>query len=190
MAVTDFPWCLAPFWLRSAARMGQAAKGDPDLVVQQDHGSWSAARKGARDSRDTFSIFGFDKVRFLALAAGWLCGIHLCNLCAGAAEQENAKLDNAALHSAELSNPDVIAMGKKRFNRTCFYCHGYEGVGGKGATLQRRLDLSPDIIFNTISNGRIRGSAVMPPWKNTLTEEEISQLVAYILSLREMPEQK
>jgi mono/diheme cytochrome c family protein len=96
----------------------------------------------------------------------------------------------ADLADAELRNPDLIALGKKRFNRSCFYCHGYEGSGGKGATLQRRFDLDPDAIFNTISNGKIRGSSVMPPWKNTLTEEEIVQLVAYILSLREMPEQK
>ncbi len=52
------------------------------------------------------------------------------------------------------------------------------------------LTSTPEVIFNTITNGRIRGSSVMPPWKNTLTEEEISQLVAYILSLRDMPEQK
>jgi len=61
--------------------------------------------------------------------------------------------------------------------------------------LQRRPDLAPDfiyttIIYTTIANGRIRGSAVMPPGKNTLSEEEISQLVAYIVSLRDMPEQK
>jgi mono/diheme cytochrome c family protein len=52
------------------------------------------------------------------------------------------------------------------------------------------MDLDPDVIFNTIANGRICGSSVMPPWKNTLTDEEISQLVAYIVSLRDMPEQK
>ena len=94
------------------------------------------------------------------------------------------------LKEADLANPDVIAEGKKRFNRSCFYCHGYEGEGGKGATLQRRPDLTPQVIFDTISNGRVRGSATMPPWKNTLSEEEITQLVAYILSLREMPEKK
>jgi mono/diheme cytochrome c family protein len=121
---------------------------------------------------------GFSKGRFLALAAGWLCAFQIFH--AGAAE----------LKEADLNNPDVIAQGKKRFNRSCFYCHGYEGAGGKGASLQRRPDLAPDIIFNTISNGRIRGSSVMPPWKNTLTEEEITQLVAYILSLRDMPEEK
>ena len=120
----------------------------------------------------------FHKGRFLALAAGWLCAFQIFH--AGA----------AGLNEATLGNPDVIAQGKKRFNRSCFYCHGYEGAGGKGATLQRRTDLTADVIFNTISNGRVRGSSVMPPWKNTLTEEEITQLVAYILSLRDMPEQK
>jgi len=120
---------------------------------------------------------GFGKGRLLALAAGWLCAFQIFH--AGA----------AGLNDADLANPDEIAQGKKRFNRTCFYCHGYEGVGGKGASLQRRSDLTADVIFNTISNGRIRGSSVMPPWKNTLTEEEITQLVAYILSLRAMPEQ-
>jgi len=116
--------------------------------------------------------------RMLALAIGSLCVLQ--TLCAGAVE----------LKEADLSNLEVIAQGKKRFNRSCFYCHGYEGEGGKGATLQRRPDLTPDLIYNTISNGRVRGSSVMPPWKSTLSEEEITQLVAYIISLREMPEKK
>ncbi len=114
----------------------------------------------------------------VALCLGVLCALQLS--CALAVE----------LKEADLANPDVIAAGKKRFNRSCFYCHGYEGVGGKGASLQRRPDLAADIIFNTILKGRISGSSVMPPWKNVLTEEEITQLVAYIISLRDMPEEK
>jgi mono/diheme cytochrome c family protein len=120
------------------------------------------------------------KRSLVALTGGWLCVVGFGTPCARAAN----------LESADLNNPDVIALGKARFNRSCFYCHGYEGSGGKAATLQRRSDLTPEVIFNTISNGKIRGSAIMPPWKNTLSEEEITQLVAYILSLREMPEQK
>jgi len=123
---------------------------------------------------------GSNVSRLVALAVGWLCVAYFSGLSADTLDPGNP----------DLGNPDVIAMGKKRFNRACFYCHGYEGVGGKGATLQRRADLTPDVIFNTISNGRIRGSSVMPPWKNSLTEEERWQLVAYILSLREMPEQQ
>jgi mono/diheme cytochrome c family protein len=120
------------------------------------------------------------KRSLMALAGGWLCVVSFGAPDAGAAN----------LESADMNNPEVIALGKARFNRSCFYCHGYEGAGGKAATLQRRADLTAEAIFNTISNGRIRGSAIMPPWKNTLTEEEIIQLVAYILSLRDMPEQK
>jgi mono/diheme cytochrome c family protein len=118
------------------------------------------------------------RAAILGAVAGWLCALQI--FAVGAATPDNG----------DLGNPEVIAQGKKRFNRSCFYCHGYEGAGGKGATLQGRMDLTPDAIFNTIANGRIRGSSVMPPWKNTLTEEEITQLVAYILSLREMPEEK
>lgn len=115
-------------------------------------------------------------LRFIALAFGLLSTLQI----ASAVE----------INEADLANPDFIAAGKKRFARSCFYCHGFEGEGGKGASLQRRPDLTPDIIFNTISNGRVRGSATMPPWKSTLSEEEITQLVAYIISLRDLPEKK
>ena len=33
-------------------------------------------------------------------------------------------------------------------------------------------------------------AAVMPPWQNTLPEEDLSELVAHIVSLRDMPEEK
>ncbi|WP_137894658.1 cytochrome c [Ramlibacter sp. 2FC] len=86
----------------------------------------------------------------------------------------------------DLNDPQLIAAGKKRFNQACFYCHGQDGIGGKGATLQNRKDLEPQVIFNTISNGRVRGSSVMPPWKSGLTEEQIWQLTAFIVSLRDV----
>lgn len=121
---------------------------------------------------------GFTVRSFVALAFGLFAVLQIA--CANAVE----------IKEADLANPDFIAAGKKRFARSCFYCHGFEGEGGKGASLQRRPDLTPDIIFNTISNGRVRGSATMPPWKSTLSEEEITQLVAYIVSLRNMPEGK
>lgn len=90
---------------------------------------------------------------------------------------------------ANLTDPDLIASGKKRFNQACFYCHGDEGSGGKYSPLQNRPDLEPRFIFDTISNGRIRGSSVMPPWGKSLTQEQIWQLVAYIVSLRDYNEQ-
>jgi mono/diheme cytochrome c family protein len=90
----------------------------------------------------------------------------------------------------DLEAPEAIGNGSTRFNQNCVYCHGYAGSGGKGATLQRRTDLTPTGLFTVISNGRKRGALVMPPWKSTLSEDEIWELAAYILSLRTMPEQK
>lgn len=84
-----------------------------------------------------------------------------------------------------LDDPEVVAAGKKRFNQACFYCHGQDGSGGKGGSLQQRTDLQPQAVFDTISNGRVRGSSVMPPWKGGLTPEQIWQLTAYIMSLRQ-----
>ena len=138
-------------------------------------------RAAARRPTQSYARFRLrlNKRRVAALAAAWFCAVQLC-----------ASSVRAEAERPDLNNTDVIALGKTRFNRSCFYCHGYEGSGGKAATLQRRADLTPELIFTTISNGRIRGSNIMPPWKNTLSEEEIWQLVAYILSLREMPEQK
>jgi cytochrome c oxidase cbb3-type subunit 3 len=92
--------------------------------------------------------------------------------------------------SVDLEAADTIEKGSTRFNQNCVYCHGYAGIGGKGATLQRRADLTPAGVFTVISNGRKRGALVMPPWKSTLSEQEIWELAAYILSLRTMPEQK
>lgn len=92
--------------------------------------------------------------------------------------------------SIDLEAPETIRNGSTRFNQSCVYCHGHAGSGGKGATLQRRTDLTPAALFTVIANGRKRGALVMPPWKNTLNEEEIWELAAYILSLRAGPEQK
>jgi cytochrome c oxidase cbb3-type subunit 3 len=86
----------------------------------------------------------------------------------------------------DLSDPAVIAAGQKKFNQACFYCHGQDGIGGKGATLRNRPDLAPQFIFDTISNGRIRGSSVMPTWKNGLSEKQIWELTAFIVSLRDV----
>jgi cytochrome c oxidase cbb3-type subunit 3 len=81
------------------------------------------------------------------------------------------------------NNAAAIAAGQIRFNRNCIYCHGNAGSGGKGAPLQGRNDLTPEYLFTTIANGKKRGALVMPPWRDAFTDEEISELGVYILSL-------
>src|SRR5438876_596678 len=66
--------------------------------------------------------------------------------------------------SFELTDPERIAAGKKRFNKTCAgYCHGAEGVGGRAPDFKGRKDLPDEEAFKTIFHGR-RGADIMPPW--------------------------
>lgn len=75
-----------------------------------------------------------------------------------------------------------VANGETRFNQSCVYCHGNRGSGGKARKLQGR-DFEPEYLFTTISNGKRRGSLVMPPWKRSFSPEQRWELVTYILSL-------
>lgn len=86
----------------------------------------------------------------------------------------------------DLSDPKMIASGEKRFNQNCVYCHGNAGSGGKAAALQGRNDLAADYVFETISNGKKRGSFQMPAWKGAFSEAQIWELDAYIMSLRQL----
>lgn len=95
-----------------------------------------------------------------------------------------------AKQAPDLSDPKAIAAGEKRFNQNCVYCHGNAGSGGKAAPLQGRSDLVPDYVFETIANGKKRGSFQMPAWKDAFSEKEIWELDAYIMSLRQLNSSK
>lgn len=76
-----------------------------------------------------------------------------------------------------------IEEGKTRFIQICAYCHGQEGEAGKTRPFRSRTDWDPQVIFDTIANGRVRGGNVMPAWKDTIPPEDIWKIVAYIKSL-------
>jgi len=92
--------------------------------------------------------------------------------------------------SPDLANPAMIAAGAKRFNQNCVYCHGNAGSGGKAGSLQNRDDLTKEYVFHTVSNGKTRGSFLMPAWKGSFNEQEIWELTSYILSLKNVRPQK
>lgn len=88
----------------------------------------------------------------------------------------------------DLNDQTHIDAGKELFSQTCVYCHGYEGVGGKGNPLKGRTDLTPNYLFNTITNGRRNGPRIMPAWRSTFDSASIWNLVAYVWSLRGHPD--
>ncbi len=85
----------------------------------------------------------------------------------------------------DLDDAGHVAAGEKRFAQNCAYCHGAAGKGGKHKPLQCR-DFRPDDVFYTITDGMESGSFFMPPWGDAFSEEQRWELVAYILSLREL----
>jgi mono/diheme cytochrome c family protein len=81
-----------------------------------------------------------------------------------------------------LGDPAVIGAGQKLFeDRQCAYCHGRDGNGG--VKLRGLGNLDPADVFATIADGRVAGSRRMPAWRGTLSDREIWEAVAYVLTL-------
>jgi mono/diheme cytochrome c family protein len=83
--------------------------------------------------------------------------------------------------------------GARLFSERCVQCHGPLGKGDGPMAAQvpvRMADFtdpafaenrSPEAVFAVISNGRIEN--LMPPWKNTLSENDIWDVTAFVWSL-------
>lgn len=111
--------------------------------------------------------------------------------CSGARAEENpgappmtATTDTAVAPSEDdLKNPEWIQAGKTRFVQTCAYCHGTRGEAGKTRSFETRESWDPQVIHDTISNGRVNGPNVMPSWGGSIPDDMIWKIVAYIKSL-------
>jgi mono/diheme cytochrome c family protein len=80
-----------------------------------------------------------------------------------------------------LQDPNMIAAGHELFlQKQCAHCHGEDGRGG--VNLARR-DLDPKGVFQSIADGRERSGLRMPAWRGVMTDEEIWQATAYVLSI-------
>ena len=81
-------------------------------------------------------------------------------------------------------DPQVIALGKARFVKTCASCHGEAAQGLIGPNLvdDRWLHGGKVIqIFSTIAKGvPAKG---MPPWGRAIAPKELAALVSYIRSI-------
>jgi mono/diheme cytochrome c family protein len=88
-------------------------------------------------------------------------------------------------HSEEnvpnLRDPTMIAAGHDLFlAKQCAHCHGADGTGG--INLARR-ELDPKGVFQSIADGREKSGLRMPAWREVLSDEQIWQATAYVLSI-------
>ena len=88
------------------------------------------------------------------------------------------------LHADEMPNlrdPQVIAAGHELFlEKQCAHCHGEDGKGG--VNLARRT-LDAKGAFTSIAEGREKNGIRMPAWREVLTDKEIWEATAYVLSI-------
>jgi mono/diheme cytochrome c family protein len=83
----------------------------------------------------------------------------------------------------DLADPKHISAGRQVFlEKHCSHCHGANGDGG--VTLTNRDLSNPNYIFEAIADGQQRGSLRMPAWRDVLSDAEIWQVTAYVMSLR------
>jgi len=94
-----------------------------------------------------------------------------------------------------------LSIGKKVYNKYCYYCHGTEGRGDGAVAMgltphpanfvndAERMKKSDRELFESIAKGihrEIGGNELaMPQWNLILTEEEIWSVLAYVRYLSE-----
>ena len=84
-----------------------------------------------------------------------------------------------------LKEPQVIAVGHALFlAKQCAHCHGADGTGGINLT---RRALDPKGVFQAIADGREKSGLRMPAWRGVMTDEEIWQVTAYVMSISQQP---
>jgi len=100
--------------------------------------------------------------------------------------EEMADINNESL--LELVNDaTVVNAGKKIFQVNCSPCHGMELTGGLGGgpslvDAEWLHGNEPINIFNTITNGVLEKG--MTPWGQILGPKRISEVTAYVLSVK------
>lgn len=82
--------------------------------------------------------------------------------------------------------PGDPVAGEAVYKKVCLACHGANGRGNGGITGadfigdKTRLAKSNEILFTSVSEGKLDGKVPMPPQKSVLSEQEINDSLAYI----------
>lgn len=86
----------------------------------------------------------------------------------------------AAVPAAASTSDDEKAGAVLFRDKGCAFCHGVGGVGSKKAPAL--LDLRKDKAWppGKIKDQILNGGPKMPPFADSLTDQEIAQLVAYL----------
>ena len=89
--------------------------------------------------------------------------------------------------AAPAATPEMIAAGKEVFNGTCAHCHGPDAVQGVHKIDLRRMTLrygdgAHNMYWKTVHEGR--PAKGMPTWKGVFTDEQITQIFAFLSTVQ------
>lgn len=75
---------------------------------------------------------------------------------------------------------DAAQAGRRLYGRHCTHCHGFNMVnpGTVSFDLRKFPKDDPERFFQSVKEGK----NTMPAWKQSLSDEEIRQLWAYVLN--------
>jgi len=89
----------------------------------------------------------------------------------------------AAAQDVPTANPTPadVEAGKQTFEQRCSVCHGLDGAGAMGPNIQGiPMRIGAPVVASTIKNGV---SGAMPAFAGQLTDAQIQQVIAYLLTL-------
>lgn len=149
----------------------------------------------------TRSLFQ-NRQRRLTLLFGLLCGLLLSGLIIGLGSPIALAQQSPPFNPENVpvpSHPPLALVGEGIYEQSCAACHGFRGMGDGPVALQLTLpptrfgdplptwNKTPAEWFHATKFGRIEN--LMPPWQNSLSDDQIWQVVAYAWELRTTPTQ-
>ncbi|RME88944.1 MAG: cytochrome c [Anaerolineae bacterium] len=131
---------------------------------------------------------------FFALLLIFTLVLSACSSGGGKVAEEGEMEEVPAQYAGKTNplGPDAAAQGQEVYTTYCASCHGDTGLGDGPAAAS--LDPAPanlqelaataddDFLFWRISEG-VSGTA-MVPWKGTLSEEQIWQVISFLHTLK------
>ncbi|HXJ76592.1 MAG TPA: cytochrome c, partial [Candidatus Dormibacteraeota bacterium] len=135
--------------------------------------AWRLLKRGRAHSL-RFYLAGMSVASTLMLAAGYSGGEML------AAETGNNAFLRPDLQATDTVEPAPATAGRQLFLKNCAHCHGPDARGDEGPDLHK-LDWTDQQITSQIRNGR---KGQMPAFGGKLSSENISNIVAYVQSLK------
>ena len=130
-------------------------------------------------------------IGLLIVSAAGMVGIASCSasrpaITSEAERRQSSSRDSSAPSSTQdrsetLHHVGNATNGKILYDASCIVCHGADAIGGVGPRLAGNPVLSNDKLF---WDRVLKGEHIMPPLAGSLTTQQISDIQAWLKTLR------